>query len=559
MSILPNFLLEAWNALTPSEWVMSWVQGGVGSTRTKGGKNVSPESALTFAAVYRAVSLISGQTATLPLHVYKRVSDTERERVHGHIVEELFNGHTNDEMDALTFLELVVSWVPLWGNGYAWIEREGPRVKQLWPLFPWNMEVKRKSLTESRSPLVYRYTQDNGQIKEYDPSDILHLKNLSRDGILGRSIVTHARESIGLGITQQEFMASFYENNATPSGALISKARLTRKKQKELRGQWKGMHGGPEKAGEIAVLHGDMDFKPFGMSMIDAQFLENRKANVLEVARMFGVPPHLLFDLDRATFSNIEAQGIEWLTYGLRYWLTKVARVASELFTTAEKDAGFYCEHETKALLMTDIVSRFNAYNTGLQAGFLSVNDVHRFENWPPIGDAGNIYRVQSNMVPADDLLVDFETRNPPKPAAIGPPSPRTQEAPSDLADKCLAVLNRAWARMLKREVWNVQNTAKRPGEFLERIEAYYAEHEFVLAEELADAIAAYAAASGQEIDAAGLAAAHCAESQRRLLDLAGRATAAELLAATESETTTWTERRPQWEEGALCLSSSHS
>lgn len=555
MSILTTLSDFVTNALAGPQYLLEILGKGAGSTRTKAGKNVTPETALTFAAVYRAVSLISGQTATLPLHVYKRVSDTERERVHGHPVEVLFNGRTNDEMDALTFVELFVSWAPLWGNGYAWIEREGASVKQLWPLFPWRMTVERSDRSSARSQLVYKYTLDNGQEKKYDPADILHLKNLSRDGILGRSIVTHARESIGLGITQQEFMASFYENNATPSGAIISKARLTRKKQKELRGQWKGMHGGPDKAGEIAVLHGDMDFKPFGMSMIDAQFLENRKANVLEVARMFGVPPHLLFDLDRATFSNIEAQGIEWLTYGLRYWLTKVARVASELFTTAEKDAGFYCEHETKALLMTDIKSRFDAYNTGLQAGFLSVNDVHRFENWQPIGPAGDIYRVQSNMVPATDLEEDFATRNPPKPAAIGPP-PRVQDASGELADKCLAVLNRSWQRMLKREVWNVQNAAKRPGEFLDRIETYYAEHEFVIAEELEAPAAAYAAASGIELDCNELAAAYCAESQRRLLDLAGRATADELLAAATTETEAWTDRRPNWQESALCLNS---
>lgn len=553
---LPWLLDAVGNAMSGPAYLVELVRNGTGSgsTRTKAGKRVSPESAMTFAAVYRAVSLISGQTATLPLHVYKRISDTERERVQGHVVERLFNDRSNDEMDALTFTELYVSWAPLWGNGYAWVERQGANVKQIWPLLPWRMKVERKNATAARSPLVYKYTLDNGQEKEYDPADILHLKNLTKDGLTGRSIVTHAREAIGLGISQQEFMASFYENNATPAGALVSKARLTRKAQKELRKQWKEMHGGPENAGKTGVLHGDLAYEQFGMSMLDAQFLENRKLNVLEIARMFGVPPHLLYDLDRATFSNIEAQGIEWLTYGLRYWLTKVARVASELFTAQEKAEGYYCEHETKALLMTDIASRFNAYNVGLQAGFLNVNDVHRFENWQPIGPAGDIYRVQSNMVPADDLALPFEERNPPKPAAIGPP--RVQDASGELAEKCLAVLNRAWQRMLKREVWNVQNTAKKPGEFLERIEAYYAEHEAVLTEELSDAATAYAAASGQEVDYIRLASAHCAESLRRLLDVAGRATAVELLAATETETETWTERRPEWQEGALCLKS---
>lgn len=409
--------------INPASWLVDWIGGSDGTTK------VSPERAMTYAAVYRAVSLISGQTATLPLHVYKRISDTERERVPNHPIETLFNRRANDEMDALAFVELFVSWAPLWGNGYAFIQRAGPLVVGLWPLEPWRVEPGRREPGNPSSDLVYRYTTERGEPKVYSPSDILHLKNLSKDGIKGRSIVTAAREAIGLGLSQQKFLANFHENNATPSGALVSKARLTRKAQRELRKQWKEMHGGPDNAGKTGVLHGDLDFKQFGMPLQDAQFIENRKFNVLEIARMFGVPPHLLFDLDRATYSNIEAQGIEWLTYGLRYWLTKLSRVADELFTEQEKAEGYYCEHETKALLMTDIKSRFEAYGLGLEKGFLNVNQVHRFENWEPIGPAGDVYRVQSNMVPADDMLLPFEKRNPPKPEPAVTVRPEQKQA----------------------------------------------------------------------------------------------------------------------------------
>jgi HK97 family phage portal protein len=512
-----------------------------------GRRKVSPEVALSFAAVWRAINLIGGQTASLPLHVYQKVSDDERKRQSGHPVERLFNDQANEEMDSLTFVELFVSWAPLWGNGYAWIERRGDEPVGLWPMFPWKMKPDRAEANNRRSQLVYKYTEDNGGEKTYQPRDILHLKNLTKDGIVGRSIITHARDSVGLGLDQQRFMANFYQNNATPAGALISKARMTRKAQKELRKQWEGMHGTPDNAGKVAVLHGDMDFKAFGMSMLDAQFLENRKLNVLEIARMFGVPPHLLFDLDRATFSNIEAQGIEWLTYGLRYWLTKVARLANRLLTDEEKAAGYYCEHETAALLTTDIKTRYEAYGLGLEKGFLNVNDVHRKENLPPIGPAGDVYRVQSNMVPADDMLESFDKRNPAKPSPVSPGPPRVQSGGRPAA----VMFKRVWGKMIKREVWNVTDAAKKPGKFLERLEGFYSEHETVAAAELETPAALLAGESGEAVDCAAIVAAHCQESRNRLVDVSGRVTAAQLLAAVTEELETWQERQP---EAVLCL-----
>jgi HK97 family phage portal protein len=512
-----------------------------------GRRKVSPEVALSFAAVWRAINLIGGQTASLPLHVYQKVSDDERKRQSGHPVERLFNDQANEEMDSLTFVELFVSWAPLWGNGYAWIERRGDEPVGLWPMFPWKMKPDRAEANNRRSQLVYKYTEDNGGEKTYQPRDILHLKNLTKDGIVGRSIITHARDSVGLGLDQQRFMANFYQNNATPAGALISKARMTRKAQKELRKQWEGMHGTPDNAGKVAVLHGDMDFKAFGMSMLDAQFLENRKLNVLEIARMFGVPPHLLFDLDRATFSNIEAQGIEWLTYGLRYWLTKVARLANRLLTDEEKAAGYYCEHETAALLVTDIKTRYEAYGLGLEKGFLNVNDVHRKENMPPIGPAGDVYRVQSNMVPADDMLESFDKRNPKQQASPIKPPPQANSRPAEI------LMERTWKKILKREVWNVTNAAKKPDKFFDRLESYYEEHAASALEELEVPAALLARETGEPFDHRALVAAHCEESRRRLLDLAGGVTADKLLAAVTGELESWHNRRP---EDALCLKS---
>lgn len=523
-----------------------WVSIVTGSDRYPSGRRVSPEVALSFAAVWRAVSLIGGQTASLPLHVYRKISDDERRRQSGHTIERLFNDQANEEMDSLTFVELFVSWAPLWGNGYAWKERQGDEVVGLWPMFPWKMKPDRADGITGK--LVYKYTEPNGGEKTYQPRDILHLKNLTKDGIVGRSVIAHARESIGLGLDQQQFLANFYQNNATPTGALISKARLPRKRQKELRKEWNQMHAGPANAGSVAVLHGDMDFKPMGMPLVDAQFLENRKANVLEIARMFGVPPHLLFDLDRATFSNIEAQGIEWLTYGLRYWLTKVARLANSLLTDQEKAAGFYCEHETAALLTTDIKTRYEAYGLGLEKGFLNVNDVHRKENLPPIGPAGDVYRVQSNMMPADDLLQSFDKRNPAKPAA---PKPAINAAPSERPAGLL--WERTWKKLLKREVWNVTNAAKKPDKFFDRLESYYEDHAATAVEELEVPAALVARETGEPCDHRALVGAHCEESKRLLLDLAGRVTADELLAAVTGELESWHNRRP---EDALCLKS---
>jgi hypothetical protein len=194
---------------------------------------------------------------------------------------------------------------------------------------------------------------------------------------------------------------------------------------------------------------------------------------------------------------------------------------------------------------MADIQTRFNSYNLALQAGWASVNDIRRRENMPPIGAAGDVYRVQSNMIPADDLLESFDKRNPKQQTPIKPP-PTANSRPAEL------LMERTWKKLIKREVWNVTNAAKKPEKFLERLERAYEEFEPSAAEEL-EVPAAVLAEAGEQVDHRALVAAHCEESRRRLFDLAGRVTADQLLAAVTGELESWHDRRP---EDVLCLKS---
>lgn len=522
-------------------WERFFGGGGVSSTA---GVCVSEDSALAFSAVYRAVCLIAGTIATLPIHVFRRTSDTNRERISDHPLELLLNYRPNEYMDGLTFREAMQSNVLRWGNAYAEIQRAGPKVVGLYPLNP--SKVQPKILEDGQ--LIYEVKNAYGQLTKLNSASVLHLKNLSPDGLVGWSVVRLAREGIGLGLATERYGGSFFGNGSRPGGILKSKMRLDKKARDTLREEWTAIHGGPNSGGQVAILSGDMDWMPTSIPPEDAQFLETRKFQVDEIARWYGVPPHLLADLERATFSNIEHQGLEFLNYCLRYWLVKWELVCSDLFTDSEED--LYLEYETSALVRADLKARYDAYAVGRNGGWLSVNDIRARENMNPVGDAGDIYLAPVNMVPLDNLL------NPPEPALAPvppqPPAPEEEPEPEEEPNPTeeqnaplRGLFLDAAGRMIRKECKEAIKAAKHPEKFLAWLDKFYPHHIGLMREALSPVLSAWRVIQAVPTPVETLAEEHCRLARELLLQVAGDCQAAGLAGGVESWADRWIKEQP--------------
>lgn len=361
------------------------------TTPVTAGVRVSERSALTLSAVWRAVALIASDTATLPFPVFERLERGKR-RASDHPVYALLNRDANEVMSAMTLRETLEAHRLVWGNGYAEIERDGGGLPvALWPLDP------RSTTPVLRGRrLFYRVTLPERTVV-LEPHQVFHVHGRTSDGVTGLSVIEHARQSLGVSIAAERFGGQFFANGSKPSGVLNYPGRLTPQGKENLAESWQKANSGLSNAERVAVLEEGTTWTQIGMPPGDAQFLETRQFGVVEVARWFGVPPHKLWDLGRATWGNIESLQIEYVTSGLlaelRRWETEAAR---KLFA----DDRYFAEHLVEGLLRGDVGSRFTAYATARQWGWLSANDVRELENMNPV-PGGDAYLTPLNMVPS--------------------------------------------------------------------------------------------------------------------------------------------------------------
>lgn len=367
------------------------------------GVNVNETTAMNLAAVFRAVSILSSSISNLPLRMFENIGsdlsgDEDRQLAPNHPLDAILNDEPNPEMDAATFRETLQGHVLTWGNGYA--EKEltgGNELLYLWPLSPDCVKV-----TRSGRELIYKVRRDNGTEDSLPADRMFHIAGLGYDGLVGYSVLTKARQAIALGIAAETFGARFF-GKGTNIGGIIQRplgAKWKDDAATRFRTDFANWHQGLGKSHRVAVLEDGMTFQRLGVNPDDAQFLETRKFQVTEIARWFGVPPHLLYDLDRSTNNNIEQQGLEFLTYSLGYWLNKWERAVKRCLIPTENRRKYFAAHVTDQLLRADITARYTAYNTGRQGGWLSINDIRRRENMPPIKN-GDTYLEPLNMTPA--------------------------------------------------------------------------------------------------------------------------------------------------------------
>ena len=378
---------------------------------TAAGKNVNERSAMQLTAVYACVRILAEGIAGLPLHLYKCGKNGSREKAVEHPLYFLLHDEPNPEMTSFVFRETLMTHLLLYGNCYCQIIRDGRgQVTALYPLMPNQMSVDR----DENGQIYYRYQLgadeshlDKAGTVDLSPKDVLHIPALGFDGLVGYSPIAMARNSIGMAIACEDFGASFFRNGAAPSGVLEHPGVL--KNPEKLRAAWEAQYGGSRNSGRVAVLEEGMKFNPIAIPPEQAQFLETRKFQVDEIARIFHVPPHMIGDLERSTFSNIEQQSLEFVKYTLNPWVCRWEQALTRSLLSPREKREYCIKFNVDGLLRGDYQSRMNGYAVGRQNGWMSANDIRELENLDRISaeQGGDLYLVNGNMIRMTDAATN--------------------------------------------------------------------------------------------------------------------------------------------------------
>lgn len=376
--------------------------------RTTSGKPVNERTAMQTTAVYACVRILAEAIASLPLHVYEYQDDGGKKLVHDHPLYYLLHDEPNPEMTSFVFRETLMSHLLIWGNAYAQIIRDGAgRVLGLYPLLPDKMGVQR----DDRGNIYYVYSRnsdENPMFKEYGniklkAEDVLHIPGLGFDGLIGYSPIAMAKNAVGMTLACEEYGASFFANGANPGGVLEHPGVL--KDPSKVRESWNSVYRGVNNAHKIAVLEEGMKYQQIGIPPEEAQFLETRKFQINEIARLYRIPPHMVGDLDKSSFSNIEQQSLEFVKYTLDPWVIRWEQSLQRSLLLPGEKGKYFIKLNVDGLLRGDYQSRMNGYAVGRQNGWFSANDIREMENMNPIPDeeGGNLYLVNGAMTKLAD------------------------------------------------------------------------------------------------------------------------------------------------------------
>lgn len=450
----------------PGEWLLRLLGRWKGAAA---GIEIDELNALNLATVWACVTAVSQDLAKMPLGVYRVDPKTgAKTKAFDHPLYDLLRYEPNPETTPAVFRETLTAHALTWGNGYAIIERDGAgRPTRLWQQKPGRTTVQRLNTGE----IIYRFTGDDGKQQTKYADDVLHIRGLGYDGLVGYSVIRQARQSLGAVAAAEKFGSDFFGNSAIPAGVLKHPGKL-RDGGKALRDSWKALFGreGSERGG-TAVLEEGVTFERLTLPNEDAQFLETRQFDIPQVCRWFRVPPHKVFDLMRGTFSNIEHQSIEYVTDSLLTWAVRWEQELERKCFSREERSGYDVEHKMDGLLRGDTKSRYEAYKIAREWGWMSANDILRKENENPIPN-GDGYLVPLNMT-----------------SGATPPRPNTARAAAGVKP-----MVRDWCqRALRVEADKVRRAAGK-GELLAWADEFYPGHAAVVRSSLQPVLEAAAA-----------------------------------------------------------------
>ena len=378
------------------------------SNRNPSGVKVDAETALRSTVVLACIRVLSTSVAGLPFHLYRRLPGGGKEIAREHPLYRLLHTQPNSWQTSFEWREQMM--LHLLSHGFALDEKvyTGGAISEIVPLHP--SRVKTEQLENNR--LRYTYREASGSSTVYTQDAVMSVRGMSDDGVNGMSTIELARDAIGLARACEIHGATFFGNGARPGVILSTDHELSPEAAENTRNQWERAHRGPDRSHRAAVLQGGLKVNELGGNNQESQFLEARRFQVEEVCRLFGVPPHLVGDLTRSSFSNIEQQSLDFLTNGLMPYLRRIeSSIARDLL---EGDDEYFAEFDTRGVLRADAAGRGSYYNTLWNLGVLSVNEIRSLENLNPV-ESGDVRFVQLNMTTLDKAAATPE----PMPATV--------------------------------------------------------------------------------------------------------------------------------------------
>ena len=439
------------NPATPlySDAAWDFVDNGA---RTWSGNAVNATTALGNAAFFAGVRFISETVGSLPMKLYRH-QDGVREPATTHPLYRVISVAPNPLMSPMVFREILQSHMITWGNAYAEIVRNGRGdISELWPLLP----DRTQKLTGKSGRVFYETTLPDGGVKRLAADQVLHIPAFGYDGLTGYSTVTLARQGIGLALAAEESGGKFYSNGMRPSGVLVHPNRISEEAQERLRDQVSSQIGGLSKAQRLLILEEGLAYTQLGLPPGDAQFLETRQFQVVEIARWLNLPPHILRDLSNATYSNVEQQSLELVTMSLRPWFTRWEQHCALQLLRKDEQTRFQFKIEDRALLRGDTEQRSAYYQSRFNTGSMTINEIRELEDQNPI-EGGDQAFIHTAYIPLEMAGVEVDNGTAAEPVESSEPSDR------DL----LPLYRDAWQRLIRAESrWIAKLDADEIGEY---------------------------------------------------------------------------------------------
>ena len=393
------------------------------------GQPVTEDTAFTVSAYWCCVRVICETIGQMPWRVHER-TDVGQRVADKHPADKLINRSPNAEQDASVWREMMLRWCLTWGNAYSEIVRDSSyRPVALWPVEPWRVTPQRSS-----AGLYYTVQQPGGDTVNIPAADMLHFRGLGGD-VEGWSVLRYAARTLGLSLAEEDSMASQMENGVRLSGILTPPGggSIPKERAENVRKAWEAQHGGSRNHGKVYFLSQGLEFKPFSMPNSDAQLLESRQFSVLDVCRFMRVPPHKVYELTRATFSNITHQSLEFLTDTIGPWVTKFEQQANRKLVSSAWAGRYFTKLNTQAVLRMDPDTRGGWYKTLRELGAISPNEIRALEDMDSIGSDGDLHLVPVNMQTLEQAAKEPE---PPQPPELTPPQDIIKQEPAEQDNK---------------------------------------------------------------------------------------------------------------------------